>query len=82
MECFVVAVVVGVLFGGTELTNVFTGSVLVAVLLNDPCVVKGFMEVGLLFGAGILLGKTEPLCDSVVVGVRKVDVLVKPVLNK
>ena len=78
------ALVVGVLFGGTELTNVFTGSVLVAVLLNDPCVVKGFMEVGLLFGARVLLDKIEPLCDSVVVVVRKVsiDVLVKPVLNK
>ena len=78
------AVVVGVLFGGTKLTNVFTVSVLVAVLLSDPCVVMGFVAVDLLFGARVLVGKTEPLCDSVVVGVRKVsiEVLVKPMLIK
>ena len=78
VQSFVVAVVVGVLFGGTRLTNVFTGSVLVAVLLNDPCVVRGFMDVG----TRVLLGKMEPLCDSVTVGVRKVsiEVLVKPML--
>ena len=78
------AVVFRVLFGGTELTNVFTSFVLVAVPLNDPCTAMGFMEVDLLFGARVLLGKREPLCDSVMVGVRKVSitVLVKPALNK
>ena len=83
VECFVVAVVVGILFGDTKLTNVFTGFVLVTVLLNDSCVAMGFMVVDLLLFAKVLVGKTEPLCDSVLVGVKKVsiEVLVKPKKN-
>ena len=82
VECFVVTVVVGVLFGGTELTNVFTGSVLVAVLLN-LCGVESFIDVDLLFVARVLLSKTELLCDSIVVAVenKPIKVLVRPVLN-
>ena len=48
-------------------------------------VVEAPIEVELLFGARILLGKTEPLCDSIVVVQVivqvSIEVHVKPVLH-
>ena len=76
----VVTVVVGVVFGGTKLTNVFTDSVLVWVLLNNSCGVESSIDVELLFVARVL---TELLCDSIGVAVKNepTKVLVRPVLN-
>ena len=55
------------------------------VLVNDTSVgsvvVEASIEVEPLFGARILLSKTETLCDSIVVVQVSIEVHVKPVFN-
>ena len=83
---FVECITVGVLLRDAELSDVmecFVVAIVVGVLLSDLCVVDGFIDINILFGARVLLSKTESLSDSTVVVEKNepTELLVIPVLK-